>query len=115
MGFKSDAVDALIKAEKSMETFAEREAAYREIDRLVCAQCPCAFLWNISDKRLVYWNRFGMPDAVLSRYGNEASVLTYWWYDGDKDAELAEAQKNGRFLPAVAEKVDYDEVVGLTK
>lgn len=115
VGFKSDAVDALIKAEKSMETFAEREAAYREIDRLVCAQCPCAFLWNISDKRLVYWNRFGMPDAVLSRYGNEASVLTYWWYDGDKDAELAEAQKNGRFLPAVAEKVDYDEVVGRKK
>lgn len=111
VGFKSAEVDAIIQAEKSMETFAERDEAYRRIDALVCAQSPCAFLWNISDKRLVYWNRFGMPDAVLSRYSNEAGVLTYWWYDEDKASELDAARATGAFLPAVPEKVSFDEVV----
>ena len=111
VGFKSDEVDRLIEAEKSMESFAEREAAYRAIDAIVCAQCPGAFLWNISDKRIAYWNRFGMPDTVLSRYSNEAGVLTYWWYDEDKARELEEARKNGSFLPSVPVKVDFDEVM----
>jgi microcin C transport system substrate-binding protein len=111
VGFKSAEVDRLIKDEKTMATFAEREAAYREIDRLVAAECPYAFLWNIAAKRLVYWNKFGMPDAVLSKYDNEAGVLAYWWYDPDKAEELAEAKSRGTFLPSVPVEVDYDSVM----
>ena len=112
VGFKSDEVDAIIKAEKSMETRAERDAAYRKIDALVAAECPYAFLWNISAKRLLYWNKFGMPDVILSKYDNEASVLAYWWYDPDKAGELSDAMSKGSFLPDVPEKVDYDAVAG---
>ena len=54
VGFKSAEVDRIIRAEKTMATVAEREEAYREIDRLVAAECPYAFLWNIAAKRLVY-------------------------------------------------------------
>lgn len=111
VGFKSEEVDRIIAAEKSMETFAEREAAYREIDRIVAAQCPYAFLWNISAKRLVYWNKFGMPDSVLGRYDNEAGVLTYWWYDEDKVRELDEAMSSDSFLPSVPVEVDFDKVM----
>lgn len=110
VGFKSAEVDRLIAAEKSMETFAEREEAYRKIDALVTAECPYAFLWNISAKRLLYWNKFGMPDTVLGRCDNEAGVLTYWWYDPDKARELDEAASSGGFLPSVPVEVDYDKV-----
>ena len=111
VGFKSPEVDRLIEAEKTMKTFAEREAAYREIDRLASEQCPYAFLWNIAAKRLLYWNKFGMPDTVLGRYNNEADVLTYWWYDFDRAEELDEAIEKGKYLPSVPEKVDYDTVM----
>ena len=111
VGFKSAEVDRLINAEKTMPTVAEREDAYREIDRLIAAECPYAFLWNIAAKRLVYWNKFGMPDTVLSKYDNEAGVISYWWYDPDKAEELAEAKSRGTFLPSVPVDVDYDTVM----
>ncbi len=111
MGFKSAEVDRLINEEKAMETFAERAAAYREIDRLIARESPCAFLWNTSSTRLLYWNKFGMPDAAFSRYNDEEGVLFYWWYDEDKARELDAAMSAGGFLPSVPENVDYDEVM----
>ena len=111
VGFRDPEVDALIEAERTMKTFAEREAVYRKIDHILTEACPHAFLWNISSKRLLYWNKFGMPASVLSRYGNEADVLSYWWYDPDRAAELAEAMEKGTYLPSVPERVDYDAVM----
>ena len=94
-----------------METFAERKEAYRKIDRLITEQCPHAFLWNISAKRLLYWNKFGTPDTVLSCYNNESDVLTYWWYDPDRDEELKDSMERGTYLPSVPEIVDFDTVM----
>ena len=111
VGFKSAEVDGIIAAEKTMETVAERAEAYRRIDALVAAECPYAFLWNIDQTRLLYWNKFGMPDTVLSRIGNEADVLTYWWYDPDRVEELERAVESGGYLPSVPVKVDYDAVM----
>ena len=110
-GFKDARVDALIAAEKSMQTMAERNAAYREIDAIIAAQCPYAFLWNVAETRLLYWNRFGMPDAVLAKYSNEESILTYWWYDADRDDELKASMDKGTCLPSVPLRVSYDDVM----
>ena len=111
VGFKSVEVDRLIEAEKRMKTFKEREEAYRQIDALIAAQHPYAFLWNISAHRLLYWNKFGVPDTVLGRRGREEDTLVYWWYDPDKAEELDRAVSHGGFLPAVPVEVDFDEVV----
>ena len=110
-GFKSARVDELIAAEKSMSKMSDRIDVYREIDALVTAQCPYAFLWNIAETRLLYWNRFGMPDAVLSKYSDEESILTYWWFDPDRERELRESMDNGTCLPSVPLRVSYDEVM----
>ncbi len=110
-GFKSARVDELIASEKSMSKMSDRLAVYREIDSLVAAECPYAFLWNIAETRLLYWNRFGTPDAVLSKYSDEESVLTYWWFDPDRERELGEAVENGTCLPSVPQRVSYDEVM----
>lgn len=111
-GFKSEEVDRLIAAEKSMMSIAERNDVYRKIDKLITDQHPYAFLWNISAKRLIYWNKFGMPDTVLSRYSNEEGVLTYWWYDSDKAEELDIAKSKNGFLPKVSVNVDFDKKIG---
>ena len=111
VGFKSKEVDDIIAAEKSMETMKERTEAYRKIDFLVAAEIPYAFLWQTDETRLLYWNKFGTPDTVLSRYSNEDCIFTYWWYDEDKAAELESAMKSGACLPSVPLVVDYDKIM----
>ena len=96
-------------------SISERNRIYRRIDKLITEQHPYAFLWNISAKRLIYWNKFGMPDTVLSRYSDEEAVLTYWWYDNDKAQELHAAKRNNAFLPSVKMEVDFDAKIGKNK
>ena len=109
-GFRSSKVDRIIAAEKTMGSVKEREAAYKGIDELVAAESPYALLWGSDSTRILYWNKFGMPKTVLSRYSDEEAVLTYWWYDEDRAAELEEAIKNHTCLPDVPEDVVFDEV-----
>ena len=111
VGFKSEEVDSIIEAEKSMEHMKDRIEAYRRIDALVCEQVPYAFLWQTDVTRLLYWNKFGTPDVILSRYSNEESIFSYWWYDEDRAAELERAMKNHTCLPQVPLNVDFDEVM----
>ena len=98
-GFKSAEVDRLIAAEKGMDSSADRLDAYRRIDALVAAEVPYVLLWQTDSTRLLYWNKFGMPKTVLSPYDREESVLTYWWYDEDRVAELERAISTKGFLP----------------
>ena len=107
-GFRSAEVDKLIEAEKGMNTMAERTAAYREIDRLVAAETPYAFLWMTAETRLLYWNKFGTPQTILGKYSDEEGILTYWWYDVDRAEELERAQAERTSLPVVPERIDYD-------
>ena len=111
-GFKSAEVDALIAAEKEMETTEERNAAYRKIDALVAAQCPFAFLWQTDTERLIYWNKFGMPKSILGKYSDEDCIFSYWWYDEDKARELDEAIEKKTCLPNVPLHVYYDAEMG---
>ena len=111
VGFKSEAVDRLLDAEKLMETEGEREEAYRQIDALLTAQCPYAFLWQANTTRLLYWNKFGMPKSVLGKYNDEDCIMYYWWYDDDKAAELESAVRDHTNLPNVPFRVSFDEVM----
>jgi microcin C transport system substrate-binding protein len=110
-GFKSAAVDELIRREKTMADMATRNAAYREIDARLAAEVPYALLWHVDETRLIYWNKFGMPPTCLDRFSGEEAVLTYWWYDEDRAAELKEARAKKTCLPNVPERVNFDEEV----
>ena len=109
-GFASAEADALIESEKSMMHPEERKEAYRKLDGIIFGQHPYALLWNTDVTRLIYWNKFGTPETILSRYGDEEDVLAYWWYDKDKAEELVRSEKEGTSLPSVPLVVDYDEV-----
>ena len=99
-GFSDPQVDALIERQKSVMSLAERNAICREIDGIITAQVPYVLLWNADSCRLLWWNRFGMPDSVISRLGDEYDALRYWWYDPDSAAALADAVKNNIPIPA---------------
>ena len=111
-GFSLPEVDRLIEKEKTMMSGAERERAYRRIDKLVSDQLPYVLLWHTDEQRILYWNRFGTPAGILGRYSNEEGALLYWWHDEDRAAELAEAVGGNSFLPTVPVRIDYDKVSG---
>jgi microcin C transport system substrate-binding protein len=107
-GFKDPRVDALIEKQKTMYSVTDRNQVCREIDALVTAAVPYVLLWNIDATRLLYWDAFGMPDTVLSKIGDERSLLGYWWYDADSAAELKAAMTAGDVLPKKTVEVDFD-------
>ncbi len=108
-GFKDPAVDALIGKQKTIFDIGERNAILRELDVRVAAQCPYVLLWNLNYTRLLYWNKFGTPPTVLSKYGDSDSALQYWWYDADAAAELADAMSADAQLPPHPPAVSFDE------
>jgi len=109
-GFKDPRVDALIERQKTIFSITERNAIYREIDAIVTAAVPYVLLWNTDATRLLYWDKFGMPDIVLAKFGDERSLLGYWWYDADSAAELKSAMTTGDLLPQRPVLVDFDSV-----
>ena len=104
-GFKSVEVDRLIVAEKGCDDAAKRLDTYRRIDALVAAEVPYVLLWQTDSTRLIYWNKFGMPNGVLPPATREDGALPYWWYDVDRADELERAMSADDFLPSVPESV----------
>jgi microcin C transport system substrate-binding protein len=107
-GFKSPVVDQLIEQQKTVFDVQRRHAICREIDGIIAARHPYALLWNIGYVRLLYWNRFGTPPTVLSKYGDESAVTWYWWYDEDAAAALEAAMDAGEYMPPREAEIEFD-------
>ena len=107
-GFRSADVDRLIERQKSVFDLRERNDICRLIDALVTDQVPYVLLWNTDSIRLLYWDKFGTPPTVLSKFGDERSLLTYWWADEDSRADLEAAMADGEALPPRPDVVDFD-------
>jgi microcin C transport system substrate-binding protein len=108
-GFKNQEVDRLIEAQKSIFEIDQRNAIYRRIDRLIYNEVPYVLLWNINYTRLLYWNKFGVPATVLSKYGDETSAYWYWWIDRDSQADLEYAMQNNLPLPPKEGSVRFED------
>ena len=109
VGYKNPAVDALIDAQRAEFDVAKRHEIVRKIDALVARDVPYVLLWNKKGTRLLWWNKFGMPDAPLGKYGDERAANSYWWHDADAAADLAHAMETGRALPARPARTIYEE------
>jgi len=110
-GFKHPEVDRLIEKQKRIFDVDIRHEICRKVDHYLMEAFPYVLLWNINYTRLLYWNKFGTPETVLSKYGDERSAYWYWWYDPDFSAELEDAQKNNLEMPGRPEVVRFDEII----
>lgn len=108
-GFKSDEVDAIIEQQKSIFDVQERNALLRQLDAIVTREVPYVLLWNLNYTRILYWNKFGTPPQVLSKFGDERSAFALWWFDDDAAADLSEAMGEDRALPARPVEVRFDD------
>ena len=109
-GFKNPRVDALIETQKAVFDVQKRNAICREIDRIVAEAYPYVLLWNINYTRLLYWNKFGTPPTVLSKFGREDSAYWYWWSDVDALADLNDAVRFGDHLIPREPAVYFDQI-----
>jgi len=109
-GFKNSEVDRLIEEQKTIFDIQIRNKIYRKIDKMVYDTYPYVLLWNINYTRLLYWNKFGTPNTVLSKYGDERSAYWYWWYDEDSAADLSDAMEANLPLPQKDPSVIFDEI-----
>ena len=109
-GFKNEKVDELIEKTISEFDINKRNAIIREIDKILYDETPYVLLWYIDYVRLLYWNKFGTPDQVLSKYEDEEATVPLWWRDPDTEADLQAAMKSGKALPPAEYEVHYDKI-----
>lgn len=98
-GFANAEVDALINAQRTEFSLEARNEIDRRIDAIITSEVPYVLLWNTDCTRLLWWNKFGMPESVLSKYGGEGDVIEYWWADPESEAALVDAMAIGAALP----------------
>ena len=114
-GFQDGQVDQLIEQQKTEMDLDKRNDICRQIDARLMALSPYVLMWQANSTRLLYWNKFGTPKYVLSKYSTssggaaESDALIYWWYDAAKAAALDDAMKRDVSLPAVPAEVHYGQ------
>ena len=109
-GFADPEVDRLIDSIKEEFDVEVRHDVVREIDAILTSQVPYVLLWNTDITRLLYWNRFGMPEHVLTKYGTEGAAESLWWEDLDAVDALDAAKTSGEKLPGKPERIVFGNV-----
>ena len=105
-GFKSADADKLMEEYDRTFDRDRQIEIIREIDSLIFKEYPMCLQWYGPFHRLLWWNRFGMPDSVLSRTEDESSAYKTWWVDPTKAEALKKAQSAGSSLPLGPAEVD---------
>ena len=114
--FGDPQVDQLIGAQRTEMDLGKRNEINKQIDQRLMTLSPYVLLWQSASQRVLYWNRFGTPKYVLSKYcdngeagGPEYDPLVYWWFDPVKSAALDDAMKRDVPLPPEPAEVHYGQ------
>jgi microcin C transport system substrate-binding protein len=98
-GIKNEAVDKLIEEQRDLFDVNKRNEIVKKIDQIIYKEYPYVLLWHLANTRLLYWNRFGMPEMPLGKYNGESFAVDYWWIDPKLNNELEAAQTGNTSLP----------------
>jgi microcin C transport system substrate-binding protein len=108
-GVKDAQVDQLIDQQKTEMDLSKRNEILKKLDARLMELCPYVLMWESASDHLLYWNKFGTPKYVLSKYDRERVATEYWWYDPAKAKALENARKSNSALPKLPEEVQYQE------
>ncbi len=116
-GFKDEEVDRLIAQYDVAKDAKERIAILQKIDNIVVNAIPTALGWGKSyTDRILFWNKFSMPEWYYSyngNYVNYGDVSRYWWFDSEKAERLEEAMNDSSIkLDYGPQVIDYWNIQG---
>jgi len=99
-GFKSDRVDELLDEYDICFDQQRRIKIIQEIDGIFNEVHPIAYSIARNYSRMMWWDKFGYPEWMLSRYVGEFwDAFYYWWTEDEKVVQLDDAMQNGKQLP----------------
>ncbi|MCQ2099843.1 MAG: extracellular solute-binding protein [Fibrobacter sp.] len=98
-GLQDAVVDSLIELQKTEFDLAKRNEILKALDNRLSEIVPYVLMWQCDHHRILYWNRYGMPEKVLDNFNREDAIPVYWWVDPVKSAALDKAMKAGEALP----------------
>ena len=92
--FKNDRVDELCKAYDEEYDVKKRIELIREIDGIIYQEMPYVLGWYNPAERMLFWNKFGMPEWGSTRTADYDSLHYTWWVDPAKEAALEAAKED---------------------
>ena len=99
-GFKNDRVDELLPEYDTCFDQERRIEIVREIDGIFSDVHPTAFSIVRNYQRILYWDKFGFPEWMFTRFqGDYWDMFRYWWMDDKKAERLKNAKDSGKKLP----------------
>ena len=93
-GFKNKRADEIIEAYKTEFNQDGRIKLLRELDGIFTSEQLWILQWSAPYERVVFWNKFGYPQGVLTRVGDRRDVPSLWWIDPEKARKLDAAMKD---------------------
>ena len=98
-GFKSERVDELLDEYDICFDQNRRIEIIQEIDGIFNDEHPIAFSIVRNYSRMMWWDKFGYPNWMLSRYvGEYWDAFYYWWIDEEVHDQLTVAMEEDRKL-----------------
>jgi len=116
-GFKNKRVDQICEEYNKEYDLKNRIKLIQELDSIVTNEYTTILNWYSDNVRILYWNKFGMPEFVLAGVFYDSwvateetqSVIAFWWYDEEADTALQNAIENNLPLPPKPTEVRYWE------
>ena len=116
-GFKNKRVDQICEEYNREYDLKKRIKLIQELDSIVTNQYTTILYFYSDNLRILYWNKFGVPEFVFPSVFYDGRVtdrevqssIAFWWYDEEADKALQTAIENDLPLPGKPAEVRYWE------
>ena len=92
IGIKNPAIDDMVEQLIAARDRKSLVACVQVLDRILCANHYVVPHWYIDYDRAIFWNRFSGSKVYASKASFMDNLISWWWYDADKDKKLQEAR-----------------------
>ncbi|MDF1837456.1 MAG: extracellular solute-binding protein [Planctomycetota bacterium] len=93
-GFSDPRVDELLGMYDREYDPAKRSSLIQEMDAIIFAQHPYVLDWYNPAQRVIYQNKYKMPEWGVWRTNDRSDMMYSWWVDPEMEAKLEAARKD---------------------